>query len=206
MNIYQRVNEVRKSIDYIKKDKSVSAGAGGSYKAVTHDQVTAMVRDHMVKAGIISYPVLVTSQSLPKEVDANMVAAKQFRYEATYDFHFVNMDDAKDEIVIRIESHAMDNGDKAPGKALSYAKKYAILKLFEIETGEDEESRYQEKEQFNSEFWAELLGSQTSKDDLQKTFNEMKQQAMKFGASKEFKSLSELTNTLLQKFGMKNNA
>lgn len=206
MNIYQRVNEVRKSIDYIKKDKSVSAGAGGSYKAVTHDQVTAMVRDHMVKAGIISYPVLVTSQSLPKEVDANMVAAKQFRYEATYDFHFVNMDDSKDEIVIRIESHAMDNGDKAPGKALSYAKKYAILKLFEIETGEDEESRYQEKEQFNSEFWAELLGSQTSKDDLKKTFNEMKQQAMKFGASKEFKSLSELTNTLLQKFEMKNNA
>ena len=37
----------------------------------------------------------------------------------------------------------MDNADKAPGKALSYAKKYAVLKLFEIETGEDEESRYQ---------------------------------------------------------------
>lgn len=36
----------------------------------------------------------------------------------------------------------MDNADKAPGKALSYAKKYAMLKLFEIETGENDESRY----------------------------------------------------------------
>lgn len=199
LNLMQRINEVRKSIDYIQKDKSVSAGAGGSYKAVTHDQVTAMVRDHMVKHGIVSYPVLVSSQSLPKEVDANMVTAKQFRYEATYDFHFVNIDDSKDEIVIRIESHAMDNGDKAPGKALSYAKKYAILKLFEIETGEDDESRYQEKEQFNAEFWAELLKAQENKEDLKKTFDEMKKDAMKHGASKEFKSLSDITKSLNEK-------
>ena len=56
MNLFQRINEVRKAIDYIRKDKSVSTG-GGSYKAVTHDMVTAMVRDHMVKHGIVSYPL-----------------------------------------------------------------------------------------------------------------------------------------------------
>lgn len=145
MNLFQRINEVRKGIDYIRKDKSVSAGAGGSYKAVTHDMVTAMVRDHMVKAGIVSYPVLVGSQSLPFEVSPEGIKAKQFRYEATYDFHFVNTEDPKDELVVRIQAHAMDNADKAPGKALSYAKKYAILKLFEIETGEDEESRSPEE-------------------------------------------------------------
>ena len=70
--------------------------------------------------------------------------AKQQRYDATYSFDFVNADDPTDRLTIVIESHAMDNADKAPGKALSYAKKYALLKLFEIETGEDEESRYQE--------------------------------------------------------------
>ena len=36
----------------------------------------------------------------------------------------------------------MDNADKSPGMALSYATKYAILKVFNIETGEDEESRF----------------------------------------------------------------
>lgn len=137
LNLYQRINEVRKSIDYIKKDKSVSTGSG-SYKAVTHDQVTALVRDHMVAQGIISYPVLVECSSGQKEE-----GAKQFRYEAIYDFVFANADKPDESICIRISAHAMDNADKAPGKALSYAKKYAILKLFEIETGEDEESRYQ---------------------------------------------------------------
>lgn len=143
LNLYQRINEIRKKIDYIKKDKSVSTG-GGSYKAVTHDQVTALVRDHMVEFGVVCYPILVASLMNPKEVNANMETAKQARYEATYDFVFVNIEAPEDKLTIRIESHAMDNADKAPGKALSYAKKYAILKLFEIETGEDEESRYQE--------------------------------------------------------------
>lgn len=136
MNLMQRINEVRKAIAYIQKDKAVSTG-GGSYKAVTHDAVTALVREHMVTHGIVSWPHLVESCSNPKEE-----GAKQFRYEATYDFTFCNEEDPKDSLTIRIQSHAMDNADKAPGKALSYAKKYALLKLFELETGEDEESRY----------------------------------------------------------------
>ena len=141
LNLLQRINEVRKAVAYIKKDKSVSTGSG-SYKAVTHDQVTAMVREHMTEQGIVSWPHLVESQSMPYEVNADMVRAKQFRYEATYDFTFANVEDPKDCIVIRIQAHAMDNADKAPGKALSYAMKYALLKLFSLETGEDDESRY----------------------------------------------------------------
>lgn len=136
LNLLQRINEVRKAVAYIQKDKSVSTG-GGSYKAVTHDAVTAMVREHMVNHGIVSWPHLVESTAQPKEE-----GAKQFRYEATYDFMFCNVEDPKDSLTIRIQAHAMDNADKAPGKALSYAKKYALLKLFELETGESEESRY----------------------------------------------------------------
>lgn len=143
LNLYQRINEVRKKIEYIKKDKSVSTG-GSSYKAVTHDQVTAMVRDHMIQFGIVCYPVLIESVMNPPMINVDGSQSKQMRYEATYDFHFVNADKPEETIAIRIQSHAMDNADKAPGKALSYAKKYAVLKLFEIETGEDDESRYQE--------------------------------------------------------------
>jgi hypothetical protein len=139
MNIYEKINEIRKKIDYIQKDKSVSTG-GGSYKAVTHDQVTALVRQHFIDVGVVSYPVLVSSAMNPP-----LEGAKQSRYEATYDFIFVDVEKPDDKFTIRIEAHAMDNGDKATGKALSYAKKYAILKLLEIETGEDEESRYQDK-------------------------------------------------------------
>lgn len=143
LNLYQRINEVRKGIAYVQKDKSVSTGASGSYKAVSHDQVTALVREHMVKHGIVSYPSLVDSLMNLPMVDVDGKQAKQMRYEATYDFTFCNVDNPSESLVIRIQAHAMDNADKAPGKALSYAKKYALLKLFEIETGEDEESRYE---------------------------------------------------------------
>lgn len=160
LNLLQRINEVRKAIDYIQKDKSVSTG-GGSYKAVTHDTVTAMVREHMVTNGIVCWPNLVDSQSVPKEE-----GSKQFRYEATYDFQFCNVDDRADCLTIRIQAHAMDNADKAPGKALSYAKKYAVLKLFEIETGEDEESRHN-PEGLEDDAFAELLDAiSTAPDEL----------------------------------------
>ena len=163
MNLYQRINEVRKAINYVQKDKSVSTG-GGSYKAVTHDQVTGMVREHMVKHGIVSYPILVESKSNAKEGDA-----KQFRYEATYDIVFVNIEDPSDKLCIRIQAHAMDNADKAPGKALSYAKKYALLKLFELETGEDEESRYQ---QFDVDDWLFAISSAKTIQELQQSYND----------------------------------
>lgn len=133
MNLLQRINEVRKAISYIKKDARVD----NKYSAVTHDAVTAMVREHMVNQGIVSWPNLVESQAMQKEE-----GSKQFRYEATYDFTFCNVEDRNDSLTIRIQAHAMDNADKAPGKALSYAMKYALLKLFNLETGEDEESRY----------------------------------------------------------------
>jgi hypothetical protein len=192
MNIYERINEVRKSIAYVQKDKSVSTG-GGSYKAVTHDQVTAMVREHMVKHGIVTYPVLVDSVSNPKEGDA-----KQFRYEATYDFVFVNVEEPQDTLTIRIQAHAMDNADKAPGKALSYAKKYAILKVFEIETGEDDESRYQDNS-FDFQFHIKVMNEATTLAELQDAYLSAKEAATKAKDSAAIKSIASHKDTLKAK-------
>lgn len=185
LNLAQRINQVRRGIDYIQKDKSVSTGTSGSYKAVTHDQVTAMVRQHMIDAGIVCYPELIASASLPKEE-----GSKQFRYEATYAFHFVNIDDPTDRITVTIQAHAMDNADKAPGKAISYAKKYAVLKLFEIETGEDEESRYQSGEVFDLLTWTEKIDSATDKAVVQYLYLEAKKDAMRLNDAPAFKTIS----------------
>lgn len=196
LNLFQRINEVRKSIDYIQKDKSVSTG-GGSYKAVTHDQVTAMVRDHMVKHGIVCFPGLVESLMNPKEVNANMETAKQARYEATYDFTFVNADHPEDRLTIRIQAHAMDNADKAPGKALSYAKKYAILKLFEIETGEDDESRAPER--FDLEYHVQMIDAANDTGELQEAYLAAKEAAMKAGDAPAFKTIKKHTEAVKAK-------
>ena len=123
LNIYQRINEVRKKVEYLRKEKSA-----GNYKVVTHDQVTAELRQYLIEFGIIIVPSFVES----KMADS--------RYEATYCFEFVNIDKPEDKAVIVMEAHSIDKQDKAPGKAISYATKYAMLKMFSIETGENEES------------------------------------------------------------------
>ncbi len=173
-NIYQRINSVREKVGYIQKDKSVSTG-GGSYRAVTHDMVTATTRQAMIDAGLVSYPVLVASKMNPP-----LPEAKQWRYEATYDFVFVNADTPAETITIRIEAHANDNGDKAPGKALSYAKKYALLKLLDIETGEDEESR--SPQWFDLDGYLVSIGKAADFDLLKSTYLEAYNAA---GAAKE---------------------
>lgn len=141
LNVLQRINEVRRKNDYIKKDKKVSGGEG--YMAVTHDMVTAALRNDLVEHGVIIAPELVEHHT----VDTGNKTAKGtviIRFEGVFDVHFISVDDAKDRLTIRLPAHANDQGDKAPGKAVSYAVKYAMLKVFSIETGEDDEGRFDE--------------------------------------------------------------
>lgn len=138
LNIYQKLNEVRKVVAYLRREKEVTGA--GTYKVVTHDQVTAALREHLIKHGIMIVPRLLrgvvanTGTTTGKGIPI-------IRYEAAYEIDFVNCDEPQDKVTLPIESHALDQGDKAPGKAISYATKYAMLKLFSIETGEDEEDR-----------------------------------------------------------------
>ncbi len=153
MNIYQRVNEVRKAIGYVKKDKDVGFGKS-SYKAVTHDAVTGMVRSALIEHGVVIVPSVLSATFHPAELVTSIgddgkertAHAKQRLYEAMYQVDFINIDDPTDRIPMQVSAHALDNGDKAPGKAMSYATKTAILKMFNIETGEDDESRFNSEE------------------------------------------------------------
>ena len=137
-NIFQRINDVRKEVEYIQKDKAVS-GAGANYKAVTHDQVVANVRASAVKHGIVIYPEqLQHSMPIMRDVKNDV---KMHLYSGDYAVNFVNEDNPEDRLVMTINAHANDNGDKAPGKCATYAVKTAVLKVFFLETGEDDESR-----------------------------------------------------------------
>lgn len=138
MNIYQRINEVRKAVEKVAKDKKVE-----SYMAVTHDQVTALTREHLIANGIVIVPRLLSERTAA----TGTFTARDtpfIRYEATYQFDVVNADEPKDFFSAVIGAHAIDHGDKAPGKALSYAKKALVLKLLELESVSDEEGRQEQ--------------------------------------------------------------
>lgn len=154
LNIYQRINEVRKKAVYAKKDKEV---AGQGYKAVTHDAVTALLRNHLIDQGIVIVPRLMSSSITV--IGKTAKGAEIIRYAGNYEIDFINCDDPTDRVTVPGEAHANDSGDKAPGKATSYATKYAMLKLFSIETGEDDEGRvepYESLEKINEQQVADM--------------------------------------------------
>ncbi|MFA5379601.1 MAG: ERF family protein [Dehalococcoidia bacterium] len=135
LNLMQRLNEIRKKVQYIRKTQKVE-----TYVAVTHDAVTAETRDWFVEFGVMILPYEVSSQMLDtgsKSQKGNPL----YRFEGTYQIGFVNCDNPSDRESVVVSAHANDYGDKAPGKALSYAVKAAILKVLMIETGESDEAR-----------------------------------------------------------------
>jgi len=144
MNIYQRINAVMKDVSYVQKDVSVTGG--GTYKAVSHDMVLAVLRKAMVQNGIVTRVEQLRGKfAQMRDLSLDI---KMHMYTATYAVDFVNMDNPEDFLHCVIQSHANDSGDKAPGKSASYAVKYAMLKTFGLETGESDESRTYEAPAF----------------------------------------------------------
>jgi len=131
MNVYQKINAVMKEVQYIQKDAKIQG-----YKAVTHDQLVSVARGSIVNHGL----ALVVSQK-SSEFDEREEGSKMRMYRGWYTVSLVNIEDASDKVSVDIEAHALDNGDKAPGKCATYATKTAIIKLLWLESGENDESR-----------------------------------------------------------------
>lgn len=121
MNIHQRLHAVMKDVQYIQKEQK----RGMNYTIVSHDAVTAKVRPALVEHGVIYYPV-----SIKRSQDGN-------RTEMDVTVRFVNIDQPEDFIDVACCGYGIDPQDKGPGKATSYAVKYALLKALGLETGDE---------------------------------------------------------------------
>jgi len=125
LNVYQRMLCVMNAVEYVQKDGK--AGGGLQYSYVSHDAVVGAVRDEMVRFGIIMIPV------------ANEVKQDGNRTEVLATYRIINVDDPSDFVDVQSVGYGVDRQDKGPGKALSYAKKYALLQSFLMATGDDPE-------------------------------------------------------------------
>lgn len=133
--IEAKINQVMKKVAFVTKDSTVGFGQN-SYKAVSHDKVTELVRPHFVEAGIIIVP---RQKEKGFSIDGKTSKGNdKIRFEAIYDVDFIDCDDTS-KITVTVEAHAEGSDDKCAGKALSYAVKNAMLKVLMLETGENDE-------------------------------------------------------------------
>jgi len=121
MNVYQRLAEAMKEVTYVLKEQK----RGMQYSIVSHDAVTAKVRPALLKHGIVYHPV-----AMEIKQDGN-------RTEMQISVRFVNIDEPADYFDVPSAGYGIDAQDKGPGKAISYAVKYALLKALGLETGDD---------------------------------------------------------------------
>lgn len=120
-NLWQRLAEAQTKVDYVQKEKKL----GMSYSIISHDAVTAKVRPVLVECGIHYHPV-----ALQFNQNGN-------RTEVALTVRFVNVDKPTEFIDVPSLGYGIDTQDKGPGKAISYAVKYALLKTLGLETGDD---------------------------------------------------------------------
>lgn len=140
-NIYQRMLEATQKISKVKKNLEVGLGKN-QYKAVGEKDVLNAVKPIEFECGIYSYPkerkvidtnVLTTT----KEYNGQTTESKQLFMRLEVIYRFVNVDKPDEFIDITTYGDGVDSQDKAPGKAMTYADKYALLKAYKIETGDD---------------------------------------------------------------------
>ena len=148
MNIYQRMSAITSEISRVAKNLSVDAGKS-SYKAVGEADVLEAVKPAEQKYGVYSYPVerdIIESGVLTSEVTRN---GQPYKREQQYMrlrvvYRFVNIDKPDEFVEVATYGDGIDSGDKAPGKAMTYADKYALLKAYKITTGEDPDQKASE--------------------------------------------------------------
>lgn len=120
-NLHQRLAAVMAEVDYIQKEHK----KGMNYTIVSHDAVTAKVRPVLLKNGVVYYPVRCEHTHSGNRAECSLTV------------RFANIDEPSDFIDVPTFGYGIDPQDKGPGKAMSYAVKYALLKALGLETGDD---------------------------------------------------------------------
>ena len=142
MNIYKKMMAITSELSNVKKNLTVSTGGNNSYKAVSERDVLDAVKPLEARYGIYSYPYkreiiekdVVTSKSTYKD---RTTEKNQFRLRIEVTYRFINTDNPSEVIDVTSYGDGIDSGDKATGKAMTYADKYALMKAYKISTGDD---------------------------------------------------------------------
>lgn len=152
MNIYEKMSAITAELTAVAKNLTVGIGKS-SYKAVGEADVLAAVKPIEAKNGVYSYPVkreiikddVMTTKS---EYNGNVTEKQSQFLRISVTYRFVNTEKPDEYIDITSYGDGVDSQDKAPGKAMTYADKYALLKAYKIITGEDPDQHGSENGKF----------------------------------------------------------
>lgn len=138
MSIYKKMLEITNELGTVAKNLNVAVNKTQSYKAVSEVDILNAVKPLEYKHGVYSYPHdtnIINQEIVTTETQYGKKDNYFIRLERIY--RFVNVEDPNDFIEVKSYGDGIDTGDKATGKAMTYADKYALMKAYKISTGDD---------------------------------------------------------------------
>lgn len=145
-NIFYRMSKITADISRVAKNLEVGYGKS-KYKAVGEADVLASVKPLEAQYGVYSYPVsreIIDSGVLTtKGYDGNEKNQMYMRIKTVY--RFLCIDNPESYLDIESFADGVDSQDKACGKAMTYADKYALMKAYKIITGDDPDQNMSEE-------------------------------------------------------------
>lgn len=144
-NIFYRMSKITQEMSRVAKNLEVGYGKS-RYKAVGEADVLAAVKPLEAENGVYSYPVsreIVDSGVLTTTgYDGKEKNQMYMRIKTVY--RFICIDNPNSYIDIESFADGVDSQDKACGKAMTYADKYALMKAYKIITGDDPDQNMSE--------------------------------------------------------------
>ena len=152
MNIYEKMLAITDELNAVAKNLTVGEGRN-SYKAVGEADVLAAVKPLEAKHKVYSYPfsrkIVDTSvMTTTSTYNGNTKETNKLFLRLETVYRFVNIEKPEEYIDITTYGDGVDSQDKATGKAMTYADKYALLKAYKIITGEDPDQKMSEEGKF----------------------------------------------------------
>ena len=138
MNIYEKMSAITREIADVAKNLEVKINERTKYKAVGEYDVLKAVKPIEHKYGVYSFPAhreIVESGEIVNSTKYGEKRSLFVRIEVIY--RFVNVEKPEEYVEVFSYGDGVDSQDKASGKAMTYADKYALLKAYKIQTGED---------------------------------------------------------------------
>ena len=165
--IYRQINKIRKEVHGLEKDTFVSTGGNRGYNAVSHDAVIKKLRASMVEHEVIFFVSHIDSKSeMVHFTDKHNKPKVKSVVNVTITVKYVFAEDGSSIEAMAIGT-GEDHGDKAAGKALSYAVKNCHLKTFALDTGLNDEERIEYTEPAKTlREWSEELRAVTDIQSL----------------------------------------
>ena len=177
LNAHQKLLKAMLAVGYVQNENKT---VNNQYRFVSHNAVVRSVRPHLLENGLITVSrilektlevqeitetVMIYDKSVGAKVplmqDGKPVEKTSMGYVCTVfmEIDIINVDNPEDKILAQGYGMGIDTQDKATGKAISYAKKSALINGLLLEAGDDPEQDVdynitkEPVKKFENKFW-----------------------------------------------------